>query len=137
MAAQVPLTFRSQPKRTAWKALENHCKKVRGQHLRALFASDTGRGEHLVAEGAGIYLDYSKNRVTDHTIKLLVQLADESGIQARIDEMFRGEKINTTEKLPALHVALRAPRGVSIFVNGENVIPQIQAVLDKMSRFSD
>jgi len=138
MAAHIPaLTFRSQPKRPAWRALENHCKKLRGQHLRDLFAGDPGRGERLVAQGAGIYLDYSKNRVTDHTIKLLVQLADESGIQARIDAMFRGEKINTTQKLPALHVALRAPRGAAIFVDGENVVPQVQSVLDKMTRFSE
>ena len=119
----------------AWRALENHYRKSRGLHLRDLFASDPTRGERMAAEAVGIYLDYSKNRISDQTIKLLVQLAEQSGLQARIDDMFRGEKINITENRAALHVALRAPRGASIFVDGENVVPQVQAVLDKMTHF--
>lgn len=123
-------------KRTAWRALENHHRKIRGVSLRELFADDPMRGERMVVEGAGLYLDYSKNRVTDHTLKLLVQLASESGLQSRIDAMFRGEKINLTQNRPALHVALRASRGASVFVRGENVVPQVQSVLEKMSIFS-
>lgn len=126
-----------QPKRTAWRVLEHHYKKIRSLHLRDLFAGDPKRGERLSVEGAGIYLDYSKNRVTDQTLKLLVQLANESGLQARIDAMFRGERINITEKQPALHVALRVPRGASIFVDGENVVPRVHSVLDKMGRLAN
>ena len=106
-------------------------------HLRDLFADDPKRGERMTAEAAGIYLDYSKNRITDETLKLLFQLAEESGLRARIDAMFRGEKINITENRAVLHVALRAPRGASIVVDGENVVPQVHAVLDKMAEFSD
>jgi len=124
-----------QPKRTAWRAIENHYRKVRSLQLRDLFARDPTRGERLSAQGVGIYLDYAKNRITDQTIKLLIELAHDSGLQARIDAMFRGEKINITQNRPALHVALRAPRGASIFVDGENVIPQVHAVLDKMAHF--
>ena len=124
-----------QTRRSAWKALEFHFKKVRGLHLRDLFAGDQSRGERMAAEGAGIYLDYSKNRLTNHTLKLLIDLADESGLQGRIDAMFRGEKVNITEKRPALHIALRAPRGTSIFVDGKNVVPQVHLVLEKMARF--
>src|SRR5215467_6395772 len=134
--AQV-LTRRLEPKRSAWRTLENHYRKVRGLHLRDLFADDPGRGERMTAEGAGLYLDYSKNRVTDQTLRHLVQLATESGLQARIDAMFRGERINITENRPVLHVALRAPRGASIFVDGENVVLQVHAVLDKMSHFAN
>lgn len=123
-------------KRTAWRALENHHRKMRGVNLRELFADDPTRGERMAVEGAGLYLDYSKNRVTDHTLKLLVQLASESGLQSRIDAMFRGEKINLTQNRPALHVALRSSRGASVFVHGENVVPQVQGVLEKMSTFS-
>ena len=131
MAAHVQaVTQRLLAKRTAWKALESHFRKVRHLHLRDLFAHDPARGERMAAEAAGIYLDYSKNRVTDQTIKLLIQLAEESGLQARIDAMFRGEKINITENRAALHVALRAPRGASAFVEGVNVVPQVQAVLE-------
>ena len=119
----------------AWKALEAHYKKIRLLHLRDLFASDNARGTRMVCEGAGIYLDYSKNRITDATLHLLVQLAEESGLQGRVDAMFRGEIVNTTERRPALHVALRSPRGTSIFVEGTNVVPQVHAVLDKMVRF--
>jgi glucose-6-phosphate isomerase len=124
-------------KRQAWKVLAGHYKKVRDLHLRDLFADDPKRGERLTAEAVGLYLDYSKNRITDETLKLLIQLAEESGLQARIDAMFRGEKINITENRAVLHVALRAPRGVSIVVDGENVVPQVHAVLDKMADFSN
>ena len=124
-----------QAKRTAWRALANHYRKIRGLHLRDLFADDPRRGERMATEGAGIYLDYSKNRITDQTIKLLIQLAAESGLQARIDAMFRGEKINITENRAALHVALRAPRGASVFVDDENVVPRVHAVLDRMTHF--
>ena len=106
-------------------------------HLRDLFADDPKRGERMTAEAAGIFLDYSKNRITDETVKLLIQLAEESGLRSRIDAMFRGEKINVTEKRAVLHVALRAPRGTSIVVDGENVVPQVHAVLDKMADFSN
>jgi glucose-6-phosphate isomerase len=121
----------------AWKALEAHYQKIQPLHLRQLFAQDPQRGQRLTAEALGIYLDYSKNRVTDETIKLLLRLAEESGLRQRIDAMFRGEKINVTEGRAVLHVALRAPRGASIVVDGENVVPQVHAVLDKMARFAD
>jgi glucose-6-phosphate isomerase len=124
-------------KRKAWKALEEHSKEVRELHLRKLFADDPKRGERLTVEAVGIFLDYSKNRVTDQSIKLLLQLAEESGLRARIDAMFRGEKINITEKRAVLHAALRAPRGASIVVDGENVVLQVHAVLDKMANFTD
>lgn len=122
-------------KRSAWTALESHYRKIRSLHLRDLFADDPKRGENMAVEGAGIYLDYSKNRITDHTIKLLIQLSAESGLQARMDGMFRGEKINITQNRAVLHVALRAPRGASTFVDGQNVASQVQGVLDKMSLF--
>ena len=124
-------------KRKAWKALQSNYEQVRGLHLRKLFADDPKRGERMTAEAAGLFLDYSKNRVTDETIKLLIELAEESGLRARIDAMFRGEKINTTENRAVLHVALRAPKGASILVDGENVVPQVHAVLDKMAQFSN
>jgi glucose-6-phosphate isomerase len=123
--------------RPSWKALESHYQKVRQSHLRQLFADDPKRGERLTTEAVGLYLDYSKNRVTDETLKLLLQLAEESGLRARIDAMFRGEKINITENRAVLHVALRAPRDASIVVDGENVVPQVHAVLDKMADFSN
>ena len=133
MTAQIaPLT-----ERQAWKALEAHYKNIRELHLRKLFADDPTRGERMTAEAAGLYLDYSKNRITDETLKLLLQLANESGLRGRIDAMFRGEKINVTENRAVLHVALRAPRGASIVVDGENVVPQVHAVLDKMADFSN
>jgi glucose-6-phosphate isomerase len=133
-ASQVvePLT-----KRKAWKALQVHYEKVRALHLRELFAKDAKRGERMTAEAAGIFLDYSKNRITEETVKLLVELAEESGLGPQIDAMFRGEKINFTEKRPALHVALRAPKGSSILVDAENVVSQVHAVLDKMTEFSN
>lgn len=124
-------------KRAAWNALEAHSKTIQSLHLRTLFADDPKRGERMTAETAGIYLDYSKNRITDETLKLLVQLAEESGLRERIDAMFRGEKINITENRAVLHVALRAPRGASIPVDGNNVIPQVHAVLDKMADFTN
>jgi glucose-6-phosphate isomerase len=138
MAARVePITGKSAVKRPAWKALEDHYKSIQKTHLRNLFADDPKRGERLTVEALGIYLDYSKNRVTDETLELLLQLAEASGLQARIDAMFRGEKINITEKRAVLHVALRAPRGTSIVVDGENVVPAVHAVLDKMTDFSN
>jgi glucose-6-phosphate isomerase len=123
--------------RAAWKALEAHYPKVRDLHLRSLFAEDPLRGERLAAEAIGIYLDYSKNRITDETVEILLQLAEESGLRSRINAMFRGEKINVTEKRAVLHVALRAPQGQSIIVDGENVVPGVHAVLDKMADFSN
>jgi glucose-6-phosphate isomerase len=123
--------------RRAWKALAAHHQSVRELHLRKLFADDPKRGERMTAEAVGLYLDYSKNRITSETLKLLLQLADESGLRRRIDAMFRGEKINVTENRAVLHVALRAPRGASIVVDGENVVPQVHAVLDKMADFSN
>src|SRR5215472_9244702 len=121
----------------AWKALQAHYKQVGEVHLRSLFADDPSRGERMTVEGAGLFLDYSKNRIAGETVKLLVELAEESGLRARIDAMFRGDTINTTENRAALHVALRAPKGTSIMVDGEDVVPQVQAVLDRMARFSD
>jgi glucose-6-phosphate isomerase len=121
----------------AWKALAEHSKEIRKLHLRELFANDSTRGEKLVAEGSGLFLDYSKNRVTDTTLKLLQQLAEECDLRGRIDAMFRGEKINTTEKRAVLHVALRAPSGASIIVDGQNVVPAVHDVLDKMATFSN
>ena len=123
-------------KRKAWRALKAHYKKIQSRHLRELFAEDPKRGERMISEAVGMLLDYSKNRITDETVKLLVQLAEESGLRDRIHAMFRGEKINVTEKRAVLHVALRAPKGSSILVEGENVVPQVHAVLDKMEDFS-
>src|SRR5262252_5039688 len=121
----------------AWKALEQHHKKVRKLHLRKLFADDPTRGERLTASALGIDLDYSKNRVTDETLDLLLQLAREAGLQERIEAMFSGSKINITEKRAVLHTALRAPVGASVKVDGENVVPQVHAVLDRMAAFSE
>ncbi|MGD0397690.1 MAG: glucose-6-phosphate isomerase [Syntrophobacteraceae bacterium] len=122
--------------RPAWKALEAHYLEVRELHLRKLFSDDPGRGERMTAEAVGLYLDYSKNRITGETLELLVQLAEQSGLRTRIDAMFRGEKINLTEKRAVLHVALRAPKGAVIVVDNENVAPRVHAVLDKMADFS-
>src|SRR5215831_4654943 len=121
----------------AWRALQAHYDKIKDTHLRQLFAEDAKRGERLVAEGAGLYLDYSKNRITDETIRLLLQLAAERGVAQRRDAMFRGEKINSTEKRAALHVALRAPQNTQIKVDGADVIPEVHGVLQKMAAFSD
>src|SRR5437667_8630484 len=123
--------------RTAWKALQAAFATVRDMHLRQLFADDPTRGERLVAEAAGLYFDYSKHRVTDETLRLLIALAEECGLRARIDAMFRGEKINVTENRAVLHVALRAPRGASFLVDGENVVPHVHEVLDRMAAFSN
>ena len=122
--------------RAAWQALEAHHAKIRGVHLRELFAADPRRGERLALEAAGLYLDYSKNRITDETLALLVALARECGLRERIDAMFAGERINVTENRAVLHVALRAPRGAILSVDGENVVPQVHAVLDRMADFS-
>jgi glucose-6-phosphate isomerase len=129
-------TIRSLTERQAWKSLAAHCQKVRELHLRKLFTDDPKRGERMTVEAVGLYLDYSKNRITDETLKLLLQLAEEAQLRERIDAMFRGEKINVTENRAVLHVALRAPKGASIVVDGENVVPQVHAVLDKMADFS-
>src|SRR5450755_4383758 len=129
--------FEPLTKQTAWKALQAHYEEVDGIHLRDLFATDPNRGERMTAEAAGIFLDYSKNRITDETVKLLLQLAEESGLRERIDAMFRGEKINVSEKRAVLHVALRAPKGEVIKVDGKDVVPGVHAVLDKMSAFCD
>ncbi len=122
---------------SAWKALKDHYKKIGSVPLRQLFAEDPQRGERLTLKALGLFLDYSKNRITDETMQLLLQLAEASGLRARIDAMFRGEKINITEKRAVLHVALRAPRGEQIFVDGKDVVPEVHAVLDKMAAFSD
>ena len=121
--------------RLAWKALEGHHAQIRDLHLRQLFADDPKRGERLTAQGVDIYLDFSKNRITDETVRLLVQLAEEAGLAERINSMFRGEKINVTENRAVLHTALRAPEGARIVVDGENVVPQVHAVLNKMADF--
>ncbi|HBZ56386.1 MAG TPA: glucose-6-phosphate isomerase, partial [Syntrophobacteraceae bacterium] len=123
--------------RQAWEALAAHYRKVRELHLRELFADAPRRGENMTLEAVGLLLDYSKNRVTDETLKLLVQLAEEAGLRERIDAMFRGDRINITENRAVLHVALRAPKGSSIVVEGENVVDQVHAVLDKMTDFSN
>jgi glucose-6-phosphate isomerase len=123
--------------RPSWKALEVHYKKMREVRLRSLFQEDPQRGVRMTAEAAGLFLDYSKNLVTDETLTLLMQLAESSALRGRIDEMFRGEKINVTENRAALHIALRTPRGGSIIVDGENVVPKIHAVLDRMADFSN
>jgi glucose-6-phosphate isomerase len=123
--------------RPAWKALEAHYQQIQGKHLKQLFADDPARGERFTVETAGILLDYSKNRITDETMKLLIQLAEESGLRAHIDAMFSGEKINITENRAVLHVALRAPKSESIFVDGEDVVPGVHSVLDKMAAFAD
>ena len=112
----------------AWRALDAHYQQIKDKHLRELFAEDKDRGERLTVEGAGLYLDYSKNRITDETIRLLLQLAKERGVTERRDAMFRGEKINITEQRAVLHVALRAPKSVRILVDGEDVVPEVHKV---------
>jgi glucose-6-phosphate isomerase len=130
-ATTEPLT-----RRKAWRALAAHQKKIKGLHLRQLFAGDPNRGERMTAKAAGLFLDYSKNRITNETVKLLLKLADETGLRRRIKAMFSGEKINLTENRAVLHVALRAPKGARILVEGKNVMPGVHAVLDKMEGFS-
>ncbi len=132
--AQLSVRLRSRPE---WRALEAHYEAMRDVHLRDLFAKDATRGDRLAVEAAGLYLDYSKNRVTDETLTLLVALAETAGVRARRDAMFAGDKINVTEHRPVLHVALRAPRTASIVVGGENVVPQVHAVLDRMAAFAE
>jgi glucose-6-phosphate isomerase len=122
---------------SAWKALESNYQQIKDVHLRQLFADDAKRGERLTAEAVGIYLDYSKHRITDETLKLLLKLAEESGLRERIDAMFSGEKINITENRAVLHVALRAPKTEKILVDGKDVVPEVHAVLDAMSAFAD
>ena len=128
----MPLT-----QRPAWKALQTHSEAIKGKHLRELFAADPGRGQRFTAEANGIFLDFSKNRITDETLKLLVELAEESGLRAKIEAMFRGDKINITENRAVLHVALRAPKDEQSFVDGEDVVPGVHAVLDKMAGFAE
>jgi glucose-6-phosphate isomerase len=130
-SAVKPLT-----QRPAWKALAAHHKKIAKLHLRELFAADKQRGEKLTAEAAGLFLDYSKNRITAETLKLLLQLAKESNLRGRMDAMFAGEKINITENRAVLHTALRAPKNAKIFADGKNVVPEVHAVLDKMTAFA-
>jgi glucose-6-phosphate isomerase len=126
-----------QPNETAaWRALAAHYQQIKDTHLRRLFAEDPGRGKRLTAEGAGLYLDYSKNRITDETVRLLLQLAQERGVAERRDAMFRGDKINITEQRAVLHVALRAPRDARILVDGHDVVPDVHQVLDAMSEFA-
>src|SRR5262245_33870168 len=133
MAAQPETSWRQPP---VWHALAAHQRAMQSRHLRDLFARDPSRGERMTAEAAGVFLDYSKNRVDDETLALLLDLAEQSGLRSRIDAMFRGEKINATENRAALHVALRAPRGASIIVDGKNVVPEVHAVLDNMAEFA-
>jgi glucose-6-phosphate isomerase len=121
----------------AWKALESHAPLIRDRHLRELFREDPSRAERLRLEAAGIYLDYSKNRVTPQTLELLLALAEQSGLRSRIDAMFRGDKINLTEQRSVLHVALRAPRTAEIVVDGKNVVPDVHEVLDRMAAFAE
>jgi glucose-6-phosphate isomerase len=132
-----PLTETRLTDRPAWKGLGAHAQKARALHLRDLFAQDRERGRRFTAEAAGVYLDYSKNRITEETLNLILQLAKESGLRERIDAMFQGEKINRTENRAVLHVALRAPRGASIVVDGTNVVPGVHEVLDRMAEFSN
>jgi glucose-6-phosphate isomerase len=124
-------------RRPAWKALAVHSRKLRETHLRELFAKDPKRGQRFTAEAAGLFLDYSKNRITDQTMKLLVQLANQSGLRERITAMFNGEKINLTENRSVLHVALRAPRDAIVIVDGKNIVPEVHSVLDKMGDFAN
>lgn len=121
----------------AWQALVAHYQDIQSAHLRQMFSDDPKRGEHFTVEASGIYLDYSKNRVTEETLTLLIQLAEQANLKARIDAMFRGDKINSTENRSVLHVALRAPRTSSIIVDGENVVPEVHKVLDAMADFSN
>src|SRR5271165_6243241 len=128
----LPIKVQPLTKRKAWSALAAHFNQARCLHLRDLFAQDPKRGERMTLEAAGLYLDYSKNRITDETLKLLFQLATESGLRDRIDAMFQGDKINVTENRAVLHVALRAPAGSSIVMDGQDVVPEVHAVLDRM-----
>jgi glucose-6-phosphate isomerase len=130
-------TIKPLTQRPAWKALAAHHKQIQKLSLRKLFANDAKRGQRFTAEAAGLFLDFSKNCITDQTLTLLLQLAGESGLRGKMDAMFSGEKINVTENRAVLHVALRAPKGASIFVDGKDVVPEVHAVLDKMAGFSN
>src|SRR6202049_1115779 len=133
MAARSEMSrTQSTGKHAVWRALEDHQRAMRARPLRTLFADDPARGERMTAEAAGVFLDYSKNRIDDETLRLLIELAEQSGLRARIDAMFRGDKINVTEDRAVLHVALRAPRGASILVDGKNVVPEDPEVLNRM-----
>src|SRR5215469_1946811 len=132
-----PLSKEPTAGQLAWDALASHYKNVSKLHLRELFADDTQRGERMSVEAIGLYLDYSKNRVTDETLRLLLQLAEESGLRARIGAMFSGEKINITENRAVLHTALRAPKDATILVDGRNVVPEVHEVLDRMTDFAN
>ncbi|HET6865934.1 MAG TPA: glucose-6-phosphate isomerase, partial [Solirubrobacteraceae bacterium] len=137
MSTRVMPSVRPLRDRPAWKALERHYQEVRGKHLREMFAADPTRGERLVAEGAGLFLDFSKNRITDETIELLGALAEQSGVPDRIEAMFAGERINVSENRSVLHVALRMPRSASLIVDGVDVVKQVHEVLDRVSAFSE
>jgi len=136
MTTTIKTSVKPLARRRAWNALKLHCRKIRAWHLRKLFATDARRGVRLTAGAAGLYLDYSKNRITNESLRLLITLAEESGLRAAIAAMFRGDRINVTENRAVLHVALRAPKGASIIVDGKNVVPEVHAVLDKMADFS-
>src|SRR6185503_10294401 len=136
-ANNVTTTIQPLTKRKAWESLATHSKEIKKLHLGKLFAQDSKRGERFTAEAAGLFLDYSKNRITDQTLELLLQLAEESDLRAKIDAMFGGDKINVTENRAVLHVALRAPNSATILVDGKNVVPDVHAVLDKMADFSN
>ena len=129
--------IQSLTRRPAWQALKTHHEEIGELHLRKLFADDPQRGERMTVEALGLFLDYSKNRITDKTLELLLQLASDCRLNERIDAMFGGERINLTENRSVLHVALRTPKGTSLFVDGEDVVPQVHAVLDKMTDFSN
>src|SRR6266850_338909 len=131
------MTIKPLTQHKAWKALTAHHQRLKNLHLRKLFADDPKRGERFTSEAAGLFLDYSKNRITGETVKLLAALAKEAGLRAAIEAMFRGEKINLTESRAVLHVALRAPKGASIVVDGKNVVPEVHAVLDRMADFAN
>src|SRR2546428_12635789 len=136
MRNSAPSEPQSLTERPQWRALMEHRGQIGRRHLRELFAADPSRGERLVAEGAGLYLDYSKNRISDETLRLLLALAEACSLRERIEAMFRGDKINTTEQRAVLHVALRAPPSERIIVDGRNVVPDVHAVLDRMAAFS-
>jgi len=133
----VNVAYRPTEDRPAWRSLQSHFDRIRHIHLRALFAEDPGRGETMTAEAAGVFLDYSKNRMTDETLRLLITLAEESHLRTRIEAMYTGERINVTENRAVLHVALRAPRSASIIVDGHDVVPKVHNVLDRMGSFAD
>src|SRR4051812_3810759 len=134
---ETPMAIPPLRDRAAWKNLQGHYPTIKDVHLRKLFADDPSRGRRLTVEAAGLFLDYSKHRVNNETLKLLGELAKQSGLREAIDAMFRGDRINVTENRPVLHVALRAPRGAVINVDGKNVVPEVHAVLDRMAAFAD